>query len=80
MLTLWSNSDGILFNLVQELDWIGLNYLRRELHKRVWSVGPMLRVGENSVCAGEKAGVSLEKCIKWLDSKPSNSVLFISFG
>ncbi|KAH7838332.1 hypothetical protein Vadar_025103 [Vaccinium darrowii] len=80
MLTSWSNSDGILFNSVQELDWIGLNYLRREIGQKVWPVGPILLHVENSVRAGRKAGVSLEKCIQWLDSKPPNSVLFISFG
>ncbi|CAL5423915.1 unnamed protein product [Camellia sinensis] len=73
----WSNSDGLLFNSVEALDGIGLAYFRRKLGRQVWPVGPILFPGVRS---GKHAGITAEKCIEWLDAKPINSVLYISFG
>nr|WIW42753.1 UDP-glycosyltransferase [Nicotiana tabacum] len=70
------NSDGILFNTVEELDRLGLTYFRRKLGLPVWAIGPVLR----PVTVSDKGKDSPEKCIKWLDQKEAKSVLYISFG
>ena len=70
----WLSSDGILVNTVEEIDKIGLTYLRRKIGRPVWPIGPVLLSMES------RPGISSDSCKKWLDSKPLNSVLYISFG
>ncbi|KAI8526262.1 hypothetical protein RHMOL_Rhmol13G0295000 [Rhododendron molle] len=72
----WSDSDGVLFNSVEELDKIGLDYFRRITGRNVWPVGPIFLTGDNR----KISRISPEKCTEWLDTKPTNSVLFVSFG
>ncbi|KAK1366131.1 Glycosyltransferase [Heracleum sosnowskyi] len=79
-LSLWVRSDAILLNTVEEIDGIGLSYFRIKLGLPVWPIGPVLRSVDNRSRGGKVPGISPELCIKWLDSKPLNSVLYISFG
>lgn len=79
-LSTWVNSDGFLFNTVEELDKVGLTYFRRKLGIPVWAVGPILLPVDEKAKAGKKAGVTPEECMEWLSSKSPNSVLYISFG
>ncbi|KAJ6307308.1 hypothetical protein OIU76_017158 [Salix suchowensis] len=72
----WMNSDGILLNTVEELDKIGLEYFRLKIGKPVWSIGPVLL----SKRSQDQAATTAELCKNWLDTKPVNSVLYISFG
>ncbi|XWS73499.1 hypothetical protein CRYUN_Cryun02cG0134500 [Craigia yunnanensis] len=76
----WAKSGGILFNTVEEFDHIGLMYFKRKLGRPVWPVGPILLSIENRARAGKEAGITPEFCKAWLDTKPQNSVLFVSFG
>ncbi|CAK7339284.1 unnamed protein product [Dovyalis caffra] len=72
----WRNADGILMNTVEELDGVGLEYFRRKIGKPVWPIGPVLL---SNRCQ-DQAGITPELCRNWLDTKPANSVLYISFG
>lgn len=76
----WVNSDGFLFNTVEELDKIGLTYFRRKLGIPVWAVGPLLLPVDGRAKASKTSGVTPEECLEWLNSKSPNSVLYISFG
>ncbi|KAL7174059.1 hypothetical protein ACSBR2_033332 [Camellia fascicularis] len=76
----WSYSDGVLFNSIEELDKIGLAYFRRKLNRPIWPIGPILLLGEDRSRVGKKHGIKPEECIEWLDTKPPNSVLYVSFG
>ncbi|XP_052181672.1 UDP-glycosyltransferase 92A1 [Diospyros lotus] len=76
----WANSDGLLFNTVENLDRIGLSYFRRQLKRPIWAVGPVLLLGDDRSRLGKQAGITLEQCLDWLDTKSPNSVLYISFG
>ncbi|XP_047319228.1 UDP-glycosyltransferase 92A1-like [Impatiens glandulifera] len=69
----WTQSDGILINSVEEIDRLGLDYFRRVIKRPVWSIGPILSLGT-------PAADDEELYLKWLDSKPEKSVLYISFG
>ena len=73
-------SDGLLFNSVGEFDKVGLEYFRRKLGRPAWPVGPILVSMEGQARSGREPGIPVEICRKWLDSKPANSVLYISFG
>ncbi|WOH06407.1 hypothetical protein DCAR_0625858 [Daucus carota subsp. sativus] len=79
-LSSWVKSDAIMFNTVEEIDGIGLSYFRRKLGLSVWPIGPVLPSVDNRSRGGKNFGVSSDVCMKWLDSKPLNSVLYISFG
>lgn len=78
MLRGWYNADGILMNTVEELDKLGLTYFRRKIGRPVWPIGPALLSSRTR--AGKATGIAPEVCEKWLDTKPLNSVLYISFG
>ncbi|XP_057452506.1 UDP-glycosyltransferase 92A1 [Lotus japonicus] len=75
----WVNSDGFLFNTVADFDSMGLRYVARKLNRPAWAIGPVL-LSTGSGSRGKGGGISPELCRKWLDTKPSNSVLFVSFG
>ncbi|CAN1158107.1 UDP-glycosyltransferase 92A1 [Linum perenne] len=66
----WGDSDGILFNTVEEFDSIGLSYFRKKLGIPAWAIGPVLH----------NRGISSNSCKAWLDTKPEKSVLYVSFG
>ncbi|KAJ7947522.1 Glycosyltransferase [Quillaja saponaria] len=73
----WVNTDGILFNSVEEFDKLGLLYFRRKFGRPVWTIGPVLSRGSR---AEKKVGIRTELCREWLNTKPVNSVLYVSFG
>ncbi|KAL6637458.1 hypothetical protein ACP70R_025030 [Stipagrostis hirtigluma subsp. patula] len=67
-------TDAVLVNTVEELEPTGLAMLRRTLGKvPVWPVGPLVRGDDSSETDDD--GV-----LRWLDSQPPSSVLYISFG
>ncbi|KAK4780082.1 hypothetical protein SAY87_016188 [Trapa incisa] len=76
----WAKSDGILFNTVEELDSIGFKYFLRKLGRPVWAVGPILLSPESRSTISTNPCRNSDLCAGWLDSKPLNSVLYISFG
>ncbi|CAI0449974.1 unnamed protein product [Linum tenue] len=78
----WVDSSGILFNTVEEFDWIGLSYFKKKLGIPAWAIGPVLLSSESRDRAGKssESGVSSNSCKAWLDGKPERSVLYVSFG
>ncbi|XP_057483012.1 UDP-glycosyltransferase 92A1-like [Actinidia eriantha] len=76
----WLETDGMLFNTIEEMDHIGLEYFRKQIGCPVWPVGPILSSLGSKARAGEEAQSTLDHCMKWLDSKPEKSVLYVAFG
>jgi UDP:flavonoid glycosyltransferase YjiC (YdhE family) len=68
-------TGAVLANTVEELEPTGLAMMRRTLGGQVpvWPVGPL--VGGDDSSETEGGGV-----LRWLDSQPPSSVLYISFG
>ncbi|CAO2173872.1 unnamed protein product [Urochloa humidicola] len=67
-------TDAVLSNTVEELEPTGLAMMRRALGNGkvpVWPIGPLVRGDDDS----DDNGV-----VRWLDSQPASSVLYISFG
>ena len=79
-LSAWSDSNGFLFNTIGDLDQLGLDYFRRKFNRPVWPVGPVLLASESRVSVGKRDKTTSDLSVKWLDSKPSKSVLYVSFG
>ncbi|CAO2192783.1 unnamed protein product [Urochloa humidicola] len=68
-------TDAVLANTVEELEPTGLAMMRRALGNGkvpVWPVGPLVRGDDDD---SDDNGV-----LRWLDSQPPSSVLYISFG
>ncbi|KAF7112321.1 hypothetical protein RHSIM_RhsimUnG0241200 [Rhododendron simsii] len=87
-LALSLGSFAWLCNTTEEIEVLGLEVLRKYTGIPVWSIGPLLppaMLNSNSSTTltqhgGRGSGISTQKCIEWLDSKPNCSVIYISFG
>nr|AGZ84552.1 glycosyltransferase KGT40 [Pueraria montana var. lobata] len=71
----WVDSNGVLFNTVEEFDFVGLGYFKRKLGRPAWPIGPLL-LSAGSGTLGKGGGIYTE----WLNTKASKSVLFVNFG
>nr|AXM43885.1 aurone glycosyltransferase [Ornithogalum saundersiae] len=69
---LCTRSDAVLVNTVKEFEARGLSMLREQLQGPIFPVGPLL-----CTSASHSMGMDLSD---WLDSQPSASVLYVSFG
>ncbi|XP_058101315.1 UDP-glycosyltransferase 92A1-like [Magnolia sinica] len=76
LLPLCFRSDGLLFNTVEELEKTGLEYFRKKMNRPVWAIGPV----KNVEYARKEPGISVDRCLSWLNLHGPNSVLFVSFG
>ncbi|KAG5039009.1 hypothetical protein JHK86_019849 [Glycine max] len=54
--------------------------LREKHGSQAWHLGPACLVGKRDQERGEKSVVSQNECLTWLDPKPTNSVVYVSFG
>ncbi|KAK1412878.1 hypothetical protein QVD17_34459 [Tagetes erecta] len=85
--------NGVLCNTVKEIEPLGLEVLRNYFKLPVWSVGPLIPLnllikntgsdtstGITSQRSGKKLGIDPKYCMEWLDSHPTRSVLYVSFG
>ncbi|KAL0925188.1 hypothetical protein M5K25_003503 [Dendrobium thyrsiflorum] len=71
----YREADGILVNTFDAIEPEAANLLKKEEPGRpmVYTVGPLIRAH----AAASEEGTH---CLKWLDSQPTGSVLFVSFG
>ncbi|CAN1259656.1 Scopoletin glucosyltransferase [Linum perenne] len=79
-----------LYNTCDDLESPFIEYLNRVFEKPVRAVGPLLPAKywkssgslfrDQQVRVERESSVKEEEVIKWLDSKPTGSVLYISFG
>lgn len=77
------NSLGILINSFYDLEPAYADYVRNELGKKAWLVGPVSlcnRSVEDKKERGKQPTIDEQSCLNWLNSKKPNSVLYISFG
>ncbi|CAL8084538.1 unnamed protein product [Prunus armeniaca] len=90
-ISLSTNSFGWLCNTVEEIEPFGLDILRKNLRRPVWSTGPLiprealkntstLDLSVSRQRAGKTLSFPAEKCLEWLDQHASDSVIYISFG
>nr|WBW48317.1 UDP-glycosyltransferase [Astragalus membranaceus] len=84
LLTVALKSDGFIVNSFAELDGEEfVEYYEKTIGHKAWHVGPTSLVRRNAeeiAERGEKSVVEVHTCVSWLNSKPDNSVVYISFG
>ncbi|GLJ56136.1 hypothetical protein SUGI_1205100 [Cryptomeria japonica] len=78
-------ADWIISNTVEELERRTIQELRQQLGMPFCSVGPMFQHHhhDNHNHSKGEVGTSMwaeSDCRSWLDSKPKNSVVYVSFG
>ncbi|TVU46121.1 hypothetical protein EJB05_05639, partial [Eragrostis curvula] len=72
-------TDAVLVNTVDEFEPTGLALMRRTLGKiPVWPIGPLVRVQDTKMASSSE--IHDDGVLRWLDSQPPASVLYISFG
>lgn len=83
-------STALLINTCDDLEQPFLEYISSQIGKTVLGVGPLLpdkywkSVDSNSVLqdgrSDRKSNYTEDDVVQWLDSKPSQSVIYVSFG
>lgn len=76
-------SHGIIVNSFYELEPTYADHYRNVLGKKAWHVGPVSlcnKSTEEKAHRGKTASIDGHYCLKWLDSKKPNSVVYVCFG
>ncbi|CAL9227935.1 unnamed protein product [Arabidopsis halleri] len=77
------DSFGVLVNSFYELEPAYSDYFKSFVAKRAWHIGPLSlgnRKFEEKAERGKKASIDEHECLKWLDSKKCDSVIYMAFG
>nr|QAV53739.1 UGT73BE5 [Fagopyrum tataricum] len=76
-------SCGAIMNSFEELEPLYAEHYRKVMGIRSWSVGPVSLCNRNieeKAARGKKSAIDKHECLRWLDSKPPDSVIYICFG
>ncbi|EEF43643.1 UDP-glucosyltransferase, putative [Ricinus communis] len=76
-------SFGILVNSFYELEPGYVDYYKNVLGRRAWHIGPVSlcnRTLKDKAQRGKETSISEHECMKWLDTKKPNSVIYVCFG
>lgn len=88
-----SDSEGtvaLLMNTCAELEGPFIDYVAKQTGKPVWGVGPLLPeqywksagsiLRDREIRSKRQSNYTEDEVIEWLDSKPTGSVIYVSFG
>ncbi|KAJ7946081.1 Glycosyltransferase [Quillaja saponaria] len=76
-------SYEVVVNSFYELEQAYADHYREELGKKAWHIGPVSlcnRDNQEKAQRGKEASITEQECLKWLDSKKLNSVVYVCFG
>ncbi|OAY55134.2 hypothetical protein MANES_03G102775v8 [Manihot esculenta] len=75
-------SFGLLMNSFYELESAYSDHFTKVTGIKAWHLGPvnLFRSVNDNALRGDKATISEQRCLRWLDSKEPNSVLYVCFG
>ncbi|XP_078150877.1 UDP-glycosyltransferase 73C6-like [Carex rostrata] len=75
--------DGVLVNSFEQLEPGYSGLLQKNSGKKVFTIGPVSLCNTTRLDMeerGNKPSVDNDRCIEWLNSKKSNSVIYVCFG
>ncbi|XP_019058656.1 PREDICTED: UDP-glycosyltransferase 73C1-like [Tarenaya hassleriana] len=78
-----NKSYGVIVNTFQELEPAYLREYGKARASKVWAVGPVSlcnKLGLDKAERGNNAAIDQDKCLKWLDSREPDSVLYVCLG
>ena len=76
-------SFGLIVNSFYELESAYADHYRKVLGKKAWHIGPVSLCNKNheeKAWRGKEIAIDDHECLKWLDSKKPNSVVYVCFG
>lgn len=83
-------STALLFNTCNDLEHPFIKYIANQIDKPVYGVGPLLPgkywkstgsiLRDGEVRSNRKSNYTEDQVVQWLDSKPQQSVIYVSFG
>ncbi|KAG5238792.1 scopoletin glucosyltransferase [Salix suchowensis] len=76
-------SYGVVVNSFYELEPAYADHYRKAFGRKAWHVGPVSLCNRNTddkAERGREASINENECLKWLESKKPNSVVYICFG
>jgi scopoletin glucosyltransferase len=75
-------SYGVIVNSFYELDGVYADYYREVLGKKEWHIGPFSVYNRDMDTSyrGKEPSINKHECLKWLDTKDINSVVYVCFG
>ncbi|XP_037496431.1 scopoletin glucosyltransferase isoform X2 [Jatropha curcas] len=76
-------SFGVVVNSFYELEQAYADHYRNVLGRKAWHIGPVSicnRGMEDKTQRGKEASIDEHECLKWLNSKKPNSVIYLCFG
>ncbi|KAK7400762.1 hypothetical protein VNO78_12068 [Psophocarpus tetragonolobus] len=74
---------GEVVNSFYELEKDYADHYNNELGRKSWPIGPLSLCNkdkEEKTCRGKEACIDEHECLKWLDTKKGNSVVYVCFG
>jgi hypothetical protein len=78
-------SYGVIVNSFYELESVYVDYYRNVLGTKEWHIGPIsihnrIKNKEQTSYRGNETSIDKHYCLKWLDTKKINSVVYLCFG
>ncbi|XP_023729717.1 scopoletin glucosyltransferase [Lactuca sativa] len=76
-------SYGVIFNSFYELEPEYVHHYREVMNRKGWHIGPVSlcnRNTEDKSERGKKSSIDEHECLKWMESKAPDSVVYVSFG
>ncbi|GMN37678.1 hypothetical protein TIFTF001_007019 [Ficus carica] len=75
---------GVVVNSFYELERNYADHYRRVLGRKVWHIGPVslcnYKINGKGEAGIDQAAIEEHECLKWLDLKKPNSVVYVCFG